>query len=190
MSSHMFRLEELPLQPWKNGGGTTREIASFPERENPGDFDWRISIANIAASGPFSRYPGIDRSIALIAGEGIVMTAASADWTHPLDVPCEPYCFRGEDDCVATLLGQRSRDFNVMTRRGRYRHELTRITENFSARADNGAIFVVAGRWRDEKGADWFPGQGLWWQNTRPVTTLRAVGAAVALSVTIETEEA
>lgn len=190
MPSHMFRLEELPLQPWKNGGGTTREIASSPGSDGAGHFDWRISIANIAASGPFSAYPGIDRSIALLAGEGVVMTAAAAGWTHRLDTLCEPFRFRGEDDCVATLLGLRSRDFNVMTRRGRYRHHLTRVTEILSAQADNGAFFVVTGRWRDEKGADWLPGQGLWWQNTRPVTTLRAVGAAVALSVTIETEEA
>jgi environmental stress-induced protein Ves len=51
--------------PWKNGGGTTTEIFIHPEGAGWDTFEWRAGIADIAQSGPFSSFPGIDRSILL-----------------------------------------------------------------------------------------------------------------------------
>ncbi|MBK9607139.1 MAG: HutD family protein [Betaproteobacteria bacterium] len=64
-------------QPWKNGGGTTTEIAVHPEGAGWDDFLWRIGIADIRQSGPFSSFPGIDRSILLLdcpVGSGMTLT--------------------------------------------------------------------------------------------------------------------
>ena len=54
-------------RPWRNGGGVTRELASSPEGVD--DFDWRVSIAEVTASGDFSRFPGVDRTIVRLGPE-------------------------------------------------------------------------------------------------------------------------
>jgi len=56
-----FSFENLPVSPWRNGGGETREILSWPPGKT--DFDSRASIATIPQDGPFSSFPGNDRSI-------------------------------------------------------------------------------------------------------------------------------
>ena len=66
-----FDTAELHATPWKNGGGTTRQVACWPPGAGSDDFDWRVSIATIAASGPFSTFPGIDRTIMLLDGPGV-----------------------------------------------------------------------------------------------------------------------
>ena len=55
--------------PWKNGGGTTRELLSWP----PGvaDWHWRISVAQVETEGPFSRFDGVQRWFAVLDGEGV-----------------------------------------------------------------------------------------------------------------------
>jgi environmental stress-induced protein Ves len=64
---HMRR-DQYRSMPWRNGAGTTLEIAREPVAGS--DFLWRLSLATIAADGPFSSYPGYRRSVALVAGEG------------------------------------------------------------------------------------------------------------------------
>jgi environmental stress-induced protein Ves len=57
--------------PWKNGGGTTIEIARSPEPpEGAGldDLDWRVSMARVDGPGPFSRFEGVDRTLAVLDG--------------------------------------------------------------------------------------------------------------------------
>lgn len=68
---------------WKNGGGVTREIAVFPEGAGMDDFVWRASLAEVAADGPFSAFPGIDRTITLAEGAGMDLTVGvyAASWT-------------------------------------------------------------------------------------------------------------
>ena len=53
----------LVAAPWKNGGGCTTEIAIAPPGASLDAFEWRISLATIAASGPFSAFPGVDRTL-------------------------------------------------------------------------------------------------------------------------------
>ena len=72
---------------WKNGGGETAEIAVFPEGACYDDFHWRLSMARIAADGPFSTFPNVDRTLALIEGNGMVIEAgvrAFVDRSIPL----------------------------------------------------------------------------------------------------------
>lgn len=63
----------LIVAPWKNGGGETREIAAFPPGAGFDDFDWRLSIATIAEDGAFSAFPGIDRTLILLSGNGVAL---------------------------------------------------------------------------------------------------------------------
>jgi uncharacterized protein len=113
--------------PWKNGGGHTIQIASYPEGAGVGAFDWRVSVADVAADGPFSQFPGVDRTIALLAGAG--MRLDGGGHAVELRAPYEPYAFGGDDPIVCTLFGGAVRDFNLMVRRERARGDLTVVRE-------------------------------------------------------------
>ena len=112
--------------PWKNGGGSTTEIAIAPLGAGFDDFDWRISLATITASGPFSSFPGIDRSLMLVDGDSVQLTL---DGTRKvlLNAAQPMLWFPGEAAVVAQVKGATT-DFNVMTRRDRCRHQLEKIT--------------------------------------------------------------
>jgi environmental stress-induced protein Ves len=62
--------------PWKNGGDETTEVAAGPPGASLETFDWRISMAHIAQSGPFSLFPGVDRTLAVLSGVGIRLSVA------------------------------------------------------------------------------------------------------------------
>ena len=108
--------------PWKNGGGTTTEIAVHPEGAGWDDFVWRVGIADIRKSGVFSSFPGIDRSIMLLdcpAGSGMTL---SVDGNNIEMIQHEFVDFAGEAASHALLRGESARDFNVMTRRAVMNH--------------------------------------------------------------------
>ncbi|WP_064576494.1 HutD/Ves family protein [Cupriavidus gilardii] len=149
-----FALAELTPMPWKNGGGTTREIAAWPPAAGLDAFDWRLSIADIAADGPFSAFPGIDRQIVLLDGAGVRLQARDGSFDHRLVAVGEPFAFAGEAAVDATLLGGPTRDFNVMTRRGRCRARVQctgAAIDSAEVQADTTVVlYVLAGRWRSE----------------------------------------
>ena len=45
----IIRFAELKPEPWRNGGGVTRELASHPKAASAQDgaWDWRVSIADV-----------------------------------------------------------------------------------------------------------------------------------------------
>jgi len=106
--------------PWKNGGGTSREIAA-------GD-GWRISVASIDRDGWFSDFTGYDRTIVPVEGGGIELTIDGV--SQRLQRQYEPFAFRGEGKTCCRLLGGPARDLNVMTLRGRWSHavSVSRVT--------------------------------------------------------------
>ncbi len=112
---------EYKLMPWKNGKGTTTEIAVWPRDAIIADgFDWRISLADLDGSGPFSLFPGYDRIIAQISGTDMVLKhKGKAD---KILKRFEPYSFAGEWETENILHGK-AQDFNIMTKRGKYRAE-------------------------------------------------------------------
>ena len=92
----ILRASTYKRMPWKNGGGETVEIAVFPKKASLADFDWRVSMATVASNGPFSSFPGIDRTLSILQGKGmrlmiegrepIVMTGETAPLPFPADV--------------------------------------------------------------------------------------------------------
>ncbi len=101
---------------WKNGGGVTREIAAWPEGAGTGDFAWRVSLAEVAADGAFSAFPGVDRTLTLAEGAGMDLTVAGA---HRLvDERFAPQDFAGDEPTDCRLLDGPVVNFNVMYRRG------------------------------------------------------------------------
>ena len=111
---------------WKNGGGETREIAIGPAGAGLDDFDWRISMATVASDGPFSTFPGVDRTLCILNGAGIELCIADTP-AHRLTDTSEPFAFSGDSAARSTLIGGAVTDFNVMTRRHRVDHTVQRI---------------------------------------------------------------
>jgi len=118
--------DAMRRMPWKNGGGVTTEIAIAPAGATLDHFDWRVSTAQVDAAGPFSRFAGIDRSLAVIAGGRLTLHRADGE-TVSLAPGEAPVRFPGEVDIHATLDAPLS-DFNVMTRRDTWAHHAEAIT--------------------------------------------------------------
>jgi environmental stress-induced protein Ves len=126
----ILRNTDYPSRPWKNGGGTTRDILVSPTGASLDDFDWRLSLAQVDRDGPFSRFDRVDRTLVLLSG---AMTLHEPERSLVL-VRDEPVEFPGERTIEATLNCGSTLDFNVMTRRGRATHTVRR--EVFSSRTD------------------------------------------------------
>jgi uncharacterized protein len=113
----VLRSADRPAAAWKNGGGITREVASWPEDAGLDDFDWRISLAEVASGGPFSAFPGVDRVITVVDGGGMELTVDGV--RHSVAERHRPFAFPGDADTRCRLLDGAITDLNVMTRRGR-----------------------------------------------------------------------
>lgn len=63
--------------PWKNGGGITHEAIRVPAGDGP--FRWRVSVAHIDASGPFSDFAAYNRTMVLLRGAGLELSFADGE---------------------------------------------------------------------------------------------------------------
>ena len=97
---------------WRNGGGSTIELVAWPE---PADWKWRLSIADIEQPGRFSEFPDVDRSIALVRGNGFALQIA-ADPAVVIDRPYQTLEFRGDDPTSCDLLDGPVQALNLMVR--------------------------------------------------------------------------
>lgn len=118
--SRVIAANEYRRERWKNGTGWTREIARTPET---GDWDWRLSIAEIEQDGPFSVFPGIDRELVLIRGNGLRLRFSDGE-VHELQPPHARLRFAGEREVRGELLEGPTHDFNLMWRRDAVAAEL------------------------------------------------------------------
>ena len=144
---HRFALADLTASPWKNGGGSTREIVCRPPGAGMDGFDWRVSVATITRSGPFSVFTGVDRVIVLLEGDGVHLRSADG-MDHLLDQPLQPFAFSGDEALDCTLLGGESQDFNVMTRRSALRAEVAVLRAASALIATSrGLLLAARGRW-------------------------------------------
>ena len=105
MTMRIVLPEAFQAMPWRNGGGTTWEIARGrlgTEWATDGAWDWRLSLAEIASDGPFSVFPNIDRLLTVLSGEGLALSLgdAPAQILRPLDA----IAFPGEVSAVCRLL--------------------------------------------------------------------------------------
>jgi len=162
-SLQRFSLAALPASAWKNGGGSTRVVAAWPPGAGLDGFDWRVSVATIDASGPFSPFPGVDRCIMLLSGDGVRLEAPLSGVAHRLDHPLAPFDFAGEHAVQATLLGGVSTDINIMTRRATHQARVAVAAGPCRlAAARQGLLLAARGAWR-AGGVALAEGEGLWW---------------------------
>jgi environmental stress-induced protein Ves len=179
----ILRLADSPLQPWKNGLGRTREIAVHSPGAGMDDFLWRVSVAEVDSAAPFSSFPGIDRVIVLLDGDGFTMTLDDVR-THALTVPYAPFAFPGEARVTVALAGGPTRDFNLMLLRGRARGRVEVWREAGPCAPDAGIALVYCARGAIES-ADGLLHAGDAWRPTGAAAPLVLHRDTVALAVRI-----
>lgn len=109
----LVHLEDVAPQPWRNGGGQTRELLAWP---GSGDWQLRVSLADIEQDGPFSAFPGVTRWFTVIEGEGVVLRFG--DRAETLGPGSAPLRFDGGEAPSCELIGGPTRDLNLMLRGG------------------------------------------------------------------------
>lgn len=116
----IIRFADLKPQPWRNGGGVTTQIAGHPDAASlqDGEWDWRVSIAEVTKAGDFSPFPGMERVLTVVEGELLLLTVDGAE--HPLE-KYRPFRFPGGSDTSCALPTGDIRNLNVITRAGSFK---------------------------------------------------------------------
>jgi hypothetical protein len=125
MRLSILRAADRTPAPWKNGGGVTFEIAAFPDGADLAGFDWRVSVAQVAAGGPFSRFVGVDRLMLVLDGR---LELDIAGERMAVDETSAAAAFAGEAEVSALPPAAPVTDLNVMVRRGAFTASLARRT--------------------------------------------------------------
>ncbi|WFC42797.1 HutD family protein [Pseudoxanthomonas sp. SE1] len=118
--SRIIPANEYRRERWRNGLGWTREIVRVPDAEA---WDWRLSIAEIEHDAAFSAFPGIDRELVLLRGNGLRLRF-DGERVVDLAPPHGRHRFAGEDAVTGELVDGPTHDFNLMWRRDVVRTEL------------------------------------------------------------------
>jgi environmental stress-induced protein Ves len=109
--SSTVHTDNVTPQPWRNGGGSTRELLARPSGEA-----WRVrvSVADVVADGPFSTYAEVARWFAVIDGAGVVLAVDGVE--HRCTTAGAPLAFAGDADTRSRLIDGPTRDLNLMLR--------------------------------------------------------------------------
>ncbi|MCB2094824.1 MAG: HutD family protein [Rhodobacteraceae bacterium] len=140
----VIRPGQFIRQPWKNGGGVTHEIVKVTEAE---DLLWRLSVAEVAADGPFSSFPGLTRCLTVIAGDGIDLETPDGVLAAP---PLVPVYFSGDTAVTGRLRNGPIRDLNLIFDAARITATVTTLFGPLTTRETCGTrgdrrIFCVTG---------------------------------------------
>ncbi|WP_410567608.1 HutD family protein [Acinetobacter sp. H1(2024)] len=105
----LIRADQYTKMLWKNGAGFTLEIA---RSQGEADFEWRISMADVSTSGPFSLFPNKQRIISVLDGQGMVLHVDDlpAKTLHQGDI----FAFHGESQVQSELVNGAIRDLNLI----------------------------------------------------------------------------
>jgi environmental stress-induced protein Ves len=130
--------------PWKNGRGMTDDIA-VDEGSAP---RWRLSLATIERTAPFSDFPGYDRTFIVAGGAGVVLRPQGGQ-PIALDRPGALYAFPGERPIVCVPRRGVTHALNVFALRDSVAADVTLCTVErhamWSPAAGTSYVFVVAG---------------------------------------------
>lgn len=148
---HIVRRSAFKAVPWKNGGGITHEVTRVPTATpavaGADAFRWRVSVAEIDASGPFSEFPDHHRIMVLLRGGGVRLSFSGG----------EPFELHSVGDCVSfdgawstqcTLLDGPCTDLNLMVSKASppAHAQVLRLTESVAlGEGTVTLLFAIAG---------------------------------------------
>lgn len=140
MSPKRVHWPDVPPQPWRNGGGATRELHVFPAGEA---WQVRISVADIEADGPFSAFPGVQRWFTVLQGAGIELVIDGR--MQRLQRGDAPLCFEGAAAVDCNLVDGPTRDLNFMLRAADGRLETATDGQAWTPAAAQCGLFSAVG---------------------------------------------
>lgn len=171
MPLRLIPANEYRRERWRNGLGWTKVIFAHARRHEPesslegacgnvlahvdgsaleSEWDWRLSIAEIETDCAFSAFPGCDRVLVLLAGNG--MRLAFDDETETeLAPPHGRVMFAGERSVQCWLTDGPTADFNAIVRRDRckmqvYHRPLVGSMVFFAEAGVLWAVYLISGR--------------------------------------------
>jgi environmental stress-induced protein Ves len=106
----LIQADEVAAQPWRNGGGVTRELLRWPS--DAAGWQLRISLADVRSDGPFSQFPGVRRWFSVVDGAGVRLSLDGGD--HLLQPGHEPLSFSGDLPVHCALVDGPTTDLNLM----------------------------------------------------------------------------
>ena len=118
--SRVIPANEYQRVRWRNQLGWTREIVRQPDGDA---WDWRLSIAEIERDAAFSLFPGVERELVLLTGNGLRLRLDNSQM-HELRPPHGRLRFAGERIVSGELIDGPTHDFNLMWRRARVQAQL------------------------------------------------------------------
>lgn len=130
----ILNIRDVPSVRWKNGGGSTKEIAAFPPNAGLNDFVWRVSVAEIIQTSAYSIFPGVDRTQVLISGARLNLRNQTG--LNKQLLVFEPFLFAGELDLLSEPEGV-CQMLNVMTSRGKAESVLEVVHGDFYCVGDD-----------------------------------------------------
>ena len=125
MSFDVVRFAELAPTAWKNGLGSTTQLAIHPVTADQSTFEWRISIATLTGTAPFSSFPNIERCLAMLEGEVTLLRGGGTSVT--LSTTSPPLTFSGEEPVTGRVESGSAIDLNLMYRPSRWHATMRRI---------------------------------------------------------------
>lgn len=140
----LVALADVRPQPWRNGGGATRELLAHP---GPAQWRVRMSVADVQAAGPFSRFEGVERWFAVLEGGGVVLRLPGEE--RLLTRGDAAFRFDGAVPVHCTLFTEATRDFNLMAPPGQAQMWRVRGRRSFGAGA--GTLLAVYGHDEDTR---------------------------------------
>jgi environmental stress-induced protein Ves len=142
MTWHIKPLTEAPAIPWKNGGGLTRELVAWPNAQL---WSWRMSVAEISRSGPFSQFDGVERWFAVLVGAGVRLDVGKDPnaGAHNLTPDATPLCFAGDLPADCTLVNGAAQAFNLMLRHGSAKGRMVRVAGHCSLNVDDSKMIAI-----------------------------------------------
>lgn len=123
METQLVEHDSFRRMRWRNGGGSTLEL--YVERHvDYADPVLRVSVADVNEDGPFSVFPGYDRTLTLISGHGMTLKYDEQS-EDVLGYRFASASFEGEIQTHSLLHDGATQDFNVFTLRKHYTHSVS-----------------------------------------------------------------
>ena len=164
MMHRLLRCIDVPAQAWRNGGGVTRELLTWPSAV---DWQVRVSVADIESDGPFSSFPGVERWFTVLQGSGVDLDiGGSVQRLHRGDAPLR---FDGAAATHCRLRNGPTRDLNLMLRGASGSMQVAADGEEWTPGAKRCGLFSAVGGRCDAHGVAFdVPPYALLWFDAAP----------------------
>jgi environmental stress-induced protein Ves len=123
METRLVEHDSFRRMRWRNGGGSTLELEVERHVDCPEPV-LRVSVADVTEDGPFSVFPGYDRTLTLISGHGMTLNYDEQS-KDVLGYRFASASFEGEVQTHSLLHDGPTQDFNVFTLRTHYTHNVS-----------------------------------------------------------------